>query len=123
MLDEQLQGLEAYRDSLYDELNIAVRRSEDDYALLCLKVHMYEDKLQKIVKSSDSQCLSLILDNNQLRYFNDFENKRLNVPRSLDSDYLNPIFNMPQAIIDIHHRLLNTSRKNNISIAKVVVLS
>ena len=58
-------------DSLYDELNIAVRRSEDDYALLCLKVHLYEDKLQKIVKSSDSQCLSLILDNNQLRYFND----------------------------------------------------
>ncbi len=51
------------------------------------------------------------------------ENKRINVPRSLDSDYLNSIFNMPQAIIDIHHRLLNTSRKNNIAIAKVVVLS
>ena len=46
----------------------------------------------------------------------------LYVPNSLNSDYLNSIFNLTQAIIDIHHRLLNTSRKNIIAIAKTLDL-
>lgn len=122
MLDEKLQDLEPYRDSLYEELTKAVRRDEDDFAGLCVKVHKYEDNLQKIVKSSDPQCMSLILDNSLLRYFNDFVNKQLYVPNSLDSDYLNSIFNMTQAIINIHHSLLSASRKNIIAIAKVLDL-
>ena len=118
MLDEKLQDLETYRDSLYEELTKAVRRNEDDFAGLCMEVHKYEDNLQKIVKSSDPQCMSLILDDDQLGYFNDFVNKQLYVPTSLDSDYLNSIFNMTQAVINIHHSLLSASRKNIIAIAK-----
>ena len=118
MLDEKLQDLETYRDSLYEELTKAVRRNEDDFAGLCMEVHKYEDNLQKIVKSSDPQCMSLILDDDQLGYFNDFVNKQLYMPNSLDNDYLNSIFNMTQAMINIHHSLLSASRKNIIAIAK-----
>jgi len=122
MLDDKLTDLETSRDSLYEELTQTVRRDEDDFALLCIEVHNYEDNLQKIVKSSDPQCMSLILDDKQLRYFNDFVNKPLNVPSSLNSNYLNSIFNLTHAIIDIHHSLLDTSRKNIIAIAKTLDL-
>ena len=122
MLDDKLTDLETFRDSLYAELTNAVRRDEDDFAELCVEVHKYEDNLQKIVKNSDPQCMALIIDDKLLSYFIDFGKKTLYVPNSLNSEYLNSIFNLTQAIIDIHHRLLNTSRKNIIAIAKTLDL-
>lgn len=121
MQDGNIQKLASYRDAIYAMLTKATILNEENYDNLCFEVSKYETFLQNVARDSNPQCMSLIVDEETMQRIGNFVNKELHVSSNLKDEYINFLFNMTDSLIQIHQKLLDTSRKMIVGIAKEVV--
>lgn len=101
------------KENLIAELNLPIRRNEEEYNLLVGEVNSFDRRLNKLIEENCSgKYMSVVLDEEHIKQINDYlAEGQHGMAGSIDVEELKRVFSMADYLADIHSRIEGVAKK------------